>query len=298
MRICFQFIKYFRGFEILILSYFKENSGMLEERLPTIEETRQRIEDMNTSKKNGKLYQNAFRYIFLIAGNVSEITSKYPPLGRDAIKTKMKNIDAVIFPVKTARRKGRIRPIALPCNPLYERWTDTLYSWFSVHDDAQPFGGLNMRSFQREAIEVFKGLAWPVEEYTKTVYVEPEKSRIILERTRQDDVREYLVEYPNLERRWVENPRIQLKTELTDKHWRPFSLLSLRQQRIRDLKYYYEFTDDQIRTFTGLSSMDPNNRKSSSLDRYNWVNPSEEHQLSALKFAAESYFEKLLKYRE
>lgn len=269
---------------------------MTYKRLPNAKEVRKRIDDMPTDRRFGKIYQNALRYLYLTAGRVSEVTGKYKPKGKDAIKTEIMGNEVVIFPIRTARRRGRIRAVALPLKQEYERWTKTLLDWFEVHDNAPAFGGISMRSIQREAGEVFQGLWWPVEEYQNVIYEEVDKSKIIRDRVR-DGTKEYLVEYPNMERRWVEDPRIQVKVETVEEHWRSFSLQSLRQRRIMQLKYYYGFSDEQIRTYTGLTTQDSNIRIYSVLDSFDWGNPSED-ALQFLRFTASSYIEKLLKQEE
>jgi len=271
---------------------------MAEKRLPTVKEVRSRIDGMPTDRRFGKIYQNALRYLYLTAGRPSEVSGKYAPIGDDAVRTEIDGIEAVIFPIKTARRRGKIRPVALPLPEKFEPWAEILYDWFKVYGDSPTFGGISMRSFQREAGEVFDGLMWPVEEYENVVYEKVDDSKIIYERTRDDGVKEYLVEFPDLERRWVEDPKVQVKIETIPKHWVPFTIQGLRQQRIRELKYFYRFTDDQIRIYTGLTSQDRNTRGYSTLDRYDWVNPSkDELQVEALRYAARSYFENLLKPR-
>lgn len=271
---------------------------MTTERMPTVREIRERIDSMPTSSRSGIIYQNAFRYLYLIAGRVSEITGRLAPKGSDAIRAKIRGDDAVIFAVKTARRDGRIRPIAVPMNSLFEKWTAPLYNWFQAHEDSEPFGKLTTRSYQRMATIVFEGLKWPVEGYQKTVYDDIEDSSIIYERSRNDGIREYLVEYQNLERKWVTEPRKVAGTIIRERHWNDFRLQSLRHQRIRELKYFYGFTDEETRLYTGLTSIDRNRLAGHTLDRYDYVNPSDEIFQEELVYAAQSYYEKLLKYQE
>lgn len=269
---------------------------MGKEELPTVTEVRTRINKMDTQIRHGKIYQNAFRFLYLTAGNISEVTGKYAPLGSDAITTDIAEEEAVIFPIKTARRKGRIRPVALPLDYKYEPWSKILLNWFSVHENAHPFGGLSMRAVQRISSQIFQGLMWPVEQYDKVIRERVDDSKIIRERGKSEGTMEYLVEYDDYTRRWVEDPTVMVKTETQPQHWRPFSLISLRHQRIRELKYFYGFTDEQMRIYTGLTSQNSDSRVYSVLDRYDWVNPSDDAPtIEALRFAASSYFKNLLK---
>ena len=210
---------------------------------------------MDTTKKSGKVYQNALRYIYLITGRVSELSGSYAAAGNDAHKIKIENSEAVMFLVKTARQPGKRRGVVLPLNDEYEPWAETIYKWFEVHEDSKPFGSLSMRSFQREAGELFKGLMWPVDEYRKVVYTTLDKVHIVREKLKEEGGIEYLVEYTSGERHWVDDPKVAVETEVREPHWRPFTLQSLRQLRIWELKHIYGFSDTQIGMYTGMSGI-------------------------------------------
>jgi len=266
--------------------------------LPTPEDVIKRIDDMPSKKEKDEKYRNAFRYLYLIAGWVSQIAGDYEPKGSDATLVNIDGVKAVMFPVKTARREGRIRPVAIPINPYYEPWAESLYVWFKRNEDENPFGGLSMRSYQRQASIVFDGLEWPIEKYSKTIYGEVDETKIIRIRN-NDGIKEYLVEYDDGERHWVQNPLTKRETVVEEKHWNPFSLTSLRHLRIFELKYFYEFSKGDIETFTGLSGMAIKNSYPSALNRYQFVEPSNgKLHLEHLKFQASSYFRKLLKSRK
>jgi len=266
-------------------------------RLPTPEEVIKKIDAIPPKKEKDEKYQNAFRYLYLTAGWVSEIAGDYAPKGSDATIEDIDGVKTVLFPIKTARRDGRIRPVAIPLNPYYEPWAESLYVWFKLHEDENPFDGLTMRSYQRHASILFDGLEWPIEKYTKTIYGEVDETKIIRIR-KKNGIKEYLVEYEDEERHWVRDPLTKKETVIEKKHWNPFSLLSLRHLRIFELKYFYGFSKDEIEIFTGLSGAGPGNFYSNPLSRYQFIEPSNgklhrEH----LKLQASSYFKKLLKSR-
>lgn len=270
---------------------------MTTETFPSVVEIRKRIDTIPKNTKHGIIYQNAFRYLYLIAGRVSEVVGKYSPLGEDALKTQIDGIDAVIFPVKTARKKGSRRPVAIPLSPYYEKWAGDLYEWFKVHGGTNPFGVLTSRSYQRMASIVFKDIKWPVEDYHKTIRTQSGDSRVIYERPAENGETEYLVEYRDLERRWVKDPRTKAVTIVRERHWNNFSLQSLRHQRIRELKYNYGFTENEIKTYTGLIRTD--GKLSRTFDRYDFVNPqNDEIQVEALIYASKNYFQKLLIHQD
>ena len=265
--------------------------------LPTVDEVRDRINNMPISSDSEVKYRNALRYIHLIAGRVSEFAGKYAPIGKDAHIVDIDGVKAVLFLVQTAQRDGRIRPVALPIDPFYEPWTEPLYEWFKAHENSNPFGGLTSRSYQRMASIVFDGLKWPVEKYLKTEYKEVDKSRILFERT-VDGEREYLVEYDDLERRWVKDPKVAAAVVEKGGHWRDFSLMSLRHLRMFELRILYNFTKDNIETYTGLSGVDPTRLGTRTLNRYQYGSRSGELQIEYQKNIAKSYFKNLLKSRK
>ena len=138
---------------------------LIEGNLPTVEEIRKRIDAIPKIK-----YRNALRYEYLICGRVSEVCGRYSPLGSDARIIEIEGEEAILFPVRTAKRKGKIRPIALPLN--YEPWARALTGWFE-HREKQKAFPFSMRALQRMAAEVFTGLSYPIEKYN------PQKDREI-----------------------------------------------------------------------------------------------------------------------
>jgi len=266
---------------------------MMDEERPSVAEVRERIDNMLTARPRGKVYQNALKFAYLTASRVSEVAGEYALLGRDAIRTEIFDIEAVLFRIQTARRKGRVRPVAIPLK--HEPWAESLLKWFEVHDDAPPFGSLTMRSFQREAGLVFDGLMWPVEDYQKLVYVDIDSLKIIKERNIAGGLKEYLVEFPDMERRWVDDPKVRVNTIIKERHLRPFSMLSLRQLRLWELREFYHFTDSQLNVFTGSARSVTDLRFPPSLEDYTMNAPkTEEEQIEALKVSAAIYFKNLL----
>jgi len=130
---------------------------MLTPNLPSVEDIRKRIDAIETIK-----YRNALRYEYLICGRVSEVCGAYAPMGSDARIVEMEGEEAVLFPVRTAKRHGKIRPVALPLK--YEPWARALVGWFEYRGNNKAFP-FCMRSLQRVAAEVFRGLSYPIEKY-------------------------------------------------------------------------------------------------------------------------------------
>ena len=275
---------------------------MSEDELPSTTEIRRRIDAILVKSTDDFVYQNAFRFSFLGATRLSEIAGDYAPRGNDAHRVDIKGVPAVLFVQKTARRKGKIRPIALPLDPKIEPWAEPLASFFEEHPNENPFTLPNApkstkRYLQYKSEKVFKGLEWPVEQYSKTVYKPTDANKIIKERL-TGGATEYLVEYEDEERHWVTNPKVTKGTVIREAEPRPFSLQSLRHLRIRELKLFYQFSDDEIKQYTGLTRVGRDSPTSRTLDRYSYLEPSEgSSQLQNLVSVASGYFEKLIKLK-
>ena len=162
-------------------------------------------------------------YQYLIGGRISEVCGDYKPLGTDAftadIQINNKKVPAVLFKIKTARRKGKLRICALPINDECEPWTKQVFDWFQKHGDECPFifmkrGNLkhNKRYMQWKAEEIFEGYGQPMDEY----YSDDGK---IPERTKK------------------------------------FTSDGLRKLRGNILREFYHFNDEELKIFSGLSKL-------------------------------------------
>jgi len=144
--------------------------------LPDVKTVRERIE--KASKREAKFCLMA---AYLFCARVSEIvgaTNQYDlsnkqtiargPTGRDVkietfelgdIKT-----DAAVFTIRTAKRDGKIRKIALPLEKCYEPWTEPLYNYYLEHGAEKVFPFTRQKAWDY-AQETFKGLSYPIEKY-------------------------------------------------------------------------------------------------------------------------------------
>lgn len=127
------------------------------ENLPSVEDIRTRIDSVKEIK-----YRNALRYEYLICGRVSEVCGKWAPIGTDAQIVEFDGEEAVLFTVKTAKRQGKLRPVALPLK--YDPWARALVGWFEYRGEEKAFP-FCMRSLQRVASRLFDGFHYPIEKY-------------------------------------------------------------------------------------------------------------------------------------
>ncbi len=146
--------------------------------LPEVNTVRKRIE--KAPKKEAKFCLMA---AYLFCARVSEIvgtTNTYDashnqtlargPTGTDVkletfelgdIKT-----EAAVFTVRTAKRDGKIRKIALPLTKEYEPWTEQLYAYYMQHKDDKVFPFTRQKAWDY-AQKTFSGLSYPIEKYNQ-----------------------------------------------------------------------------------------------------------------------------------
>lgn len=139
---------------------------MMSHQMPTDAEIRRRIEAIPDEK-----YRMAFKFQYLAAARISEVCGKYAPKGEDAIATDFDGALGVLFIVKTAKRKGRLRPVAIPLSVEYEPWADEVRQFFATREGEYPFKfadkwSTSIRYMQWQAEEAFKDLEWPMVGYT------------------------------------------------------------------------------------------------------------------------------------
>jgi len=125
------------------------------EKLPGINQVRARIDEWPEDK-----VRYALMYQLMICGRPSEVTGKYKPELDSITLVEIDGKEAVLFPVKTAKRKGKLRPVALPLK--YEPWAEELYEKLSGCKTL-PFP--SGRTVLRRTHKIFDGMSYPIEEY-------------------------------------------------------------------------------------------------------------------------------------
>ena len=209
---------------------------------------------------------------YLYAGRISEVVGiKYDsdnkteargPRGSDVIKDAyvvgMRKVPCAVFTVRTAKREGKERKVALPFNPTYEPWTKPLYDYFRSKADQLVF------PFSRQEVWVhsktaFEGLTYPIDKYSVLADARVVKTFIRLTKTGKP-----VVDVPE--------------------HQRPFRLHALRHLRATELRERYQFDGFDLASYCGwrLGTIVP--QISRTMERY-------------LSLGWASYFPKLLKKR-
>jgi len=146
--------------------------------LPNIETIRERIEHIKNEK-----FKMCLMTTYLYAGRISEVigratagdnTTARGPKGNDVRLDYYQNGEhkepCVVFTVRTAKREGIVRNVALPLD--YEPWAEVVYKYFQRFKTRTvfPFTRQRVGMYVREN-QIFDGLTYPIEKYTivKTV---------------------------------------------------------------------------------------------------------------------------------
>lgn len=144
---------------------------MPELELPELSKSRMRIEGVEDEK-----IRMALEYQYLICGRASEVVSEtyagrnvYGPVGEVEVTDYEDEVSGAryavaVLPVRTAKRKGYLRKVALPLDSKYEPWAQGLVDYFQKHQ-GKPVFPFTRQHYWRKAKPYFKGLTYPIDGY-------------------------------------------------------------------------------------------------------------------------------------
>lgn len=286
---------------------------MSKHRAPTYLEIRDRIYRIGTDfsvsdikqipkDADDEQYRMAFMYQLLIAGRISEVCGKYAPLGKEVYEVEFGDVPAAMFVVKTAKRKGKLRPDAVPIDEKYEPWTQELLDYFAKHKDTHPFKlGKNWvaskRYAQWAAERVFEGLEWPMKSYSKADLKPIDDYEILATRINDQNKEVCLIELDEDTAKWVpkvgESLRVPVKI---GERWKPFRSHSLRKRRTVTLMYFYKFDGFERAAYGGWTEKSQVEATPAAMSHYTHLDLSEfAESYDMLYDMAELYFIKLLR---
>lgn len=246
-------------------------------RQPTDLEVRERIEGIGTdiTVKDVKnvpnfhddfQYQSAFKFQLLAAGRISEIAGKYAPRGIDAYrvnfeieeKEDIQDEAAVMFVLKTAKRKGKLRACALPLDPKYEPWSRDLLEYFEDYGPKCPFQfHKDLDGSQTYAMNyakhIFNGMEWPMIEYTKSTETDFNEDAILANKVNEKNEEVWLIQINEDEAKWFRKAKSGLfkTSEKIPSRWKPFTSHALRKRRTITLKTFYKFDGFDLAAYGG-----------------------------------------------
>lgn len=185
--------------------------------LPSVEVVRQRIKSAH--KEETRMCLTAS---YLLCARISEIisrtcpsdrTTSRGPRGTDVKIQTWKRRKVAVFRVKTAKRKGLVRLVALPLGESFEPLAKPLYDYFREKGQAYVFPFTRQKVW-RLAKPLFSGLRYPIEKYV----VFPKNGKL---------------------------------RKVVTRHTKPFNLHALRHLRASELVEVYGFNGIDLSTYGG-----------------------------------------------
>jgi len=198
-----------------------------------------------------------FKYQYEVLGRISEVAGKYMPHIDDYTIIDVGGEEFIMWIVKTAKRKGRMRPCARPLNTGYDPWAKEVYDYMQTYDD-YPFSLHENRETSKTyamnaANNMFDGLWWPMVDYTKSSEREYTEDMVVPEATKWDKYgfKQRLVVFPDGMRGWTRHPDIVTFGMKVEERWNPCTSHVIRKRGIMTLMNDYDLDGTGIAYFAG-----------------------------------------------
>jgi len=243
---------------------------------------------MPTKNRQDEIFKLALKYLYLTACRLAEVYGPHAPRGKDADVTTIDGEKAILFSIKTARRGGKYRAVAVP---IQEEWALELYTQFHNHLDKNPFDigeteDTSRKYLQLKATELFDSYDhfWKRDTYLRSFSEEAREEHIHGKRLKKGQI-EFLIEDEDGSRTWRKK-KTRVRVEKIEDLPKKFRIMHLREQRRRELIRKYKFSDVQERIFLGLKQ----DRKSSMIVDLTDIEPISEYNFDKLVDRARHYF--------
>lgn len=196
----------------------------------TVQDVRARVDMLGEES-----WANLLRTEYLFAGRVSEVVGRAAPSDEgttprgprgtdvrvDQVKVDGDTFEAAVFTVRTAKRGGRLRYIALPL--AYDPWYRTVLEYFQEMGDAPVFP-ITRQKAHAIARDAFAGLYYRIDRYGATSDGEDVEGR---------------------------DGKMHRPVEIVDEHLRLYALHALRHTRASELVEYYGFDGFDLSLYGG-----------------------------------------------
>jgi hypothetical protein len=253
---------------------------------------------------DGLTAKMGFLYEYLMAGRISEVAGKYAPQRKHAIELKIDGIAAVMFVVKTAKRKTKrgwtLRPATVPLDPAYEPLAQKVYDYIKTFaPDEYPFllaanPETSKRYAEAYAKEIFTKYHWHFVPYMRSAYADPSLNYTYDYQTRR---RAMITD----EKARVFGSKISYKKTpgwvpvsiLIEGRWKSVNTHEFRKIRLRDLERPYYFDSTDLNYYAGWESKD--REKAAAARHYLELDLDESPEnIRILADMSKRYFKKLL----
>jgi len=273
---------------------------LIRERIDAIGNTVHIIDNPFVPKTADDLqYKMALRFQLLAAARISEVCGPYLFRRDDLFEVDFPEGQGMLMIVRTAKRKGKPRPCAIPLNPIYEPWAQELMEYiqegpeypFKFHDNLT---GTSKRYLMWAARLVFDGLYWPMAEYTRTIEVPYVKDQVIKERYSDLMYPEYLVELEPGKRVWTTSTEFAPDQIKIYGRWKPVTSHVMRKRRSKTLSQDYHFDGTDLAYIGGWTEKSQSSDMPDALKFYLHADIQDiKENVGLLKQMARRYFAKL-----
>lgn len=103
----------------------------------------------------------ALRFQCLTGCRRAEVVGKYAPTGKDYVLMDYEDHPVAVFMVKTAKKAGTPRAVALPLEEEYEPWTRLLVKAFERGGSGNVYS-MSTRKYDMYCSDAFKGLSYTI----------------------------------------------------------------------------------------------------------------------------------------
>ena len=248
-----------------------------------------------------KQHRMLFKYQYQTLGRISEVAGKYMPHRDDHVLLEEEGEEFVMFIVKTAKRKGRMRPCARPLDTKYDPWAKEVLDYIESEDE-YPFKlAENVDTSKTYAMNaakgMFDGLWWPMIDYTMSSEREYTEDMVVPKATRYNDkgYEERLVVFPDGMRGWTKYPDHITFGMKVEERWNPCTSHVIRKRGIMTLMNDYDLDGTGIAYIAGWTLGSQQDGTPPMLKTYMHMDLSvSQEAIPNLKRQAKRYMKKLL----
>lgn len=257
-------------------------------------EIRERIESVKDIQT-----RMLFKYQYEILGRISEVAGKYMPHVDDYKIMDVDGEEFIMWIVKTAKRRGRLRPCTRPLNPEYDPWAKEIYDYMQSYDD-YPFSLHENKETSKTyamnaAHNMFDGLYWPMIDYTKTDTRPYSEDMVKHKRYNDKGYEEKLVIFEDGMRSWTSDLDVITFSVKVEQRWRAATSHVIRKRGIMTLMNDYLFDGIEISYISGWTLSSQHDGTPAALKHYMFMDLRDSREsLPQLERQARRYARKLL----
>lgn len=261
---------------------------------PSDQEIRQKIQGIPDKQK-----RMLYKYQYETLGRISEVAGKYMPHRDDHFFIEVEGEEFVLFIVKTAKRRGRLRPCARPLNIKYDPWAKEVLDYIQGEDEYPFMLHENLATSKTYAMnfarKVFDGLWWPMIDYSRTSKREYTEDLVKTTRYNDKGYEEKLVIFPDGMRSWTSDSELVNFSVKVEERWKPCTSHIIRKRATLTAVNDYLLSGIDVSYLGGWTLSSQHDGTPSALKHYMFMDLKESKDaLPQLEKQARRYAKKLL----